>query len=144
MIRLTRLTRETVRIDGSFRWIADVFVKAISRKSLDDPNLLKAKTSDACVDQFDILIGALLAFGVTEAIGLAAAVFPNAWLQLFSDEPAMLDAGRTYLRIVGPIFGCFGIGLSLYLAPQGAGRLGWALIGGSARSSLQLAAAGWH
>jgi Na+-driven multidrug efflux pump len=38
-------------------------------------------------------IGAALAFGVTEAIGLAAAVWPHAWLSLFDTDPAMLDAG---------------------------------------------------
>jgi putative MATE family efflux protein len=44
--------------------------------------------------------GAAMAAGVTEAIGLGAALFPHAWLTLFSAEPAVLSAGTTYLRIV--------------------------------------------
>jgi MATE family, multidrug efflux pump len=38
-------------------------------------------------------IGAGIAVGITETIGLAAAAFPHAWLTLFDTDPAMLDAG---------------------------------------------------
>src|SRR5258705_8454690 len=48
--------------------------------------------------------GALMAAGVTEAIGLTAALFPRAWLGVFSTEPEVLEAGATYLRIVGPVY----------------------------------------
>ena len=43
--------------------------------------------------------------------------------------PAMLEAGAQYLRIVGPAYGFFGMGLALYFASQGAGRLLWPLLG---------------
>src|SRR5438094_7942224 len=46
-------------------------------------------------------IGAAIALVLTEAIGLAAAAYPGAWLSLFDTNPAMLDAGSRYLRIVG-------------------------------------------
>ena len=62
---------------------------------------------------------------MTEAIGLAAALFPHAWLGLFGNEPAMIAVGTHYLRTVGPFYGFFGFGLALYFASQGAGRLGW-------------------
>jgi Na+-driven multidrug efflux pump len=32
-----------------------------------------------------------------------------------------------YLRIVGPVYAFFGVGLALYFASQGAGRLAWPL-----------------
>jgi len=86
--------------------------------------------------------GALMAAGVTEAIGLAAAVFPHAWLGLFSNEPAVLAAGAAYLRVVGPAYGFFGLGLALYFASQGAGRLLWPLLAGSVRL-VSAAAGGW-
>jgi Na+-driven multidrug efflux pump len=70
-------------------------------------------------------VGAALGFAVTEAIGLAAAIFPQAWLSLFGHDPAMIAAGSLYLRTAGPFFGCFGGGLVLYFASQGAGRLAW-------------------
>jgi hypothetical protein len=40
----------------------------------------------------------------------------------------MLATGAQYLRIVGPFFGFFSLGIALYFASQGAGRLGWPLI----------------
>ena len=86
--------------------------------------------------------GALIAAGVTEVIGLAAAFFPNAWLGLFSDEPAVLAAGAAYLRVVGPAYGFFGLGLALYFASQGAGRLAWPLLAGCLRL-VSAAAGGW-
>lgn len=70
-------------------------------------------------------IGAALGFAIAEAIGLAAAAFPVAWLGLFGHDPAMIAAGSLYLREVGPFYGFFGMGLVLYFAAQGAGRLFW-------------------
>jgi putative MATE family efflux protein len=79
------------------------------------------------------LTGGALAFVVTETIGIAAALWPHAWLGLFGDDPHMLAAGAAYLRVVGPAYGFFGLGLSLYFASQGAGRLAWPLLGGMVR-----------
>jgi putative MATE family efflux protein len=79
------------------------------------------------------LVGGALAFALTEAVGLAAAIWPEAWLGLFGHDPAMLEAGVAYLRVVGPVYGFFGLGLSLYFASQGAGRLAWPLLGGFLR-----------
>jgi Na+-driven multidrug efflux pump len=72
--------------------------------------------------------GAALAGGITEAIGLAAAFFPSAWLSLFGSDPSMIAVGTNYLQIVGPFYGFFGGGLALYFASQGAGRVGWAMM----------------
>jgi Na+-driven multidrug efflux pump len=88
------------------------------------------------------LTGAAIAFALTEAVGLAAAAWPTAWLGLFSHEPGMLAAGAQYLRIVGPAYGFFGLGLSLYFASQGAGRLMWPLAAGLIRLVIA-AGGGW-
>jgi Na+-driven multidrug efflux pump len=79
------------------------------------------------------LTGSAVAFGLTETIGLLAAFWPEAWLGLFGHDPAMLATGATYLRTVGPTYGFFGLGLSLYFASQGAGRLFWPLFAGLLR-----------
>jgi Na+-driven multidrug efflux pump len=65
---------------------------------------------------------------ITEAIGLSAAAFPRLWLTLFDTDPAMLDAGSRYLRAAGPFYGLFGLGMALYFASQGVGRLRWPFI----------------
>jgi len=72
--------------------------------------------------------GAATAFGLTEAIGLAAALYPTAFLSLFGSDPKMIETGSLYLHIVGPVYGFFGGGLALYFASQGAGRVGWAMM----------------
>jgi putative MATE family efflux protein len=86
--------------------------------------------------------GAGLAAGVTAAIGLLAAAFPRLWLGLFTTDAQAQVVGTTYLHIVGPFYGFFGLGLALYFASQGAGRLGWPLVGGFARLTVA-AAGGW-
>ncbi len=56
------------------------------------------------------LTGGALAFALTEAVGLAAAIWPHAWLGLFGHDPRMLETGTAYLRSVGPAYGFFGLG----------------------------------
>jgi putative MATE family efflux protein len=86
--------------------------------------------------------GAGIAAGVTGSIGLLAAVFPRVWLGLFTADPQVQAAGASYLLIVGPTYGFFGLGLALYFASQGAGRLGWPLVAGFVRLAVA-AAGGW-
>jgi Na+-driven multidrug efflux pump len=86
--------------------------------------------------------GAGLVLAVTGSIGLAAALFPNAWMGLFTTDAAVQAAGSVYLRIVGGCYGFFGLGLALFFASQGAGRLGWPLIASAARLVI-VAVGGW-
>ena len=88
------------------------------------------------------LTGGTLAFLLTEAIGVAAAIWPTAWLELFGSNPRMLATGIAYLHFVGPTYGFFVLGLSLYFASQGAGRLTWPLLGGLLRLVIAVAG-GW-
>ncbi len=87
-------------------------------------------------------IGSALSFAMAESVGLLGAAFPNAWLGLFGTDPAMLEAGAHYLRIVGPTYGFFGLGIVLYFASQGAGKLLWPVIGNILRLAVALAG-GW-
>jgi Na+-driven multidrug efflux pump len=84
------------------------------------------------------LSGATIAFILTEVIGLTAAVLPEAWMELFTAEPSAIAAGSVYLRIVGPFYGFFGLGLSLYFALQGAGRMFWPILAGIARVAIAI------
>jgi Na+-driven multidrug efflux pump len=70
---------------------------------------------------------------VTEAIGVLVAIFPTAWLGLFSSDPNVLATGARYLRIVGPFYGAMGLGMLLYFASQGAGRVLWPVLAGTLR-----------
>lgn len=88
------------------------------------------------------LVGGAMAFVVSEVIGVTAAIWPMAWMQLFGTEPGMLSTGITYLQIVGPFYGFFGMGFTLYFASQGARRLFWPLSAGILRLALT-AVGGW-
>lgn len=87
-------------------------------------------------------IGAGMGAALCEVIGLVACAFPGAWLSLFGSDPAMLDAGTAYFHRVGPVYGVFGLGMGLYFAAQGAGRLLWPLIANMVRLVIA-AAGGW-
>ena len=86
--------------------------------------------------------GGAVSFLLCETIGLAAAIWPHAWLGLFDHDPAMLATGAAYLRVAGPAYGFFGMGLTLYFASQGAGRLLWPLLAGLARMVVAIGG-GW-
>jgi putative MATE family efflux protein len=87
-------------------------------------------------------VGAGTAFLITSAIGVAAALWPAAWIGLFSSDPRVIETGSAYLRMVGPFYGFFGLGLSLYFASQGAGRLFWPLTAGFVRMLVAIGG-GW-
>jgi putative MATE family efflux protein len=88
------------------------------------------------------LTGSAIAFALTEAVGIAAAAWPQAWLHLYGTDPQMVATGSAYLRIVGPAYGFFGLGLSLYFASQGAGRLAWPLATSLARLAIAIGGGG--
>lgn len=77
--------------------------------------------------------GAAMAAALCLAIGLTVAIVPDAWVGLFSDDPAVRAAGASYLRIVGPFYPLFGIGMALYFASQGAGRVLLPVLAGTMR-----------
>ena len=81
-------------------------------------------------------IGAAFNGVLSEIIGIAAALYPAAWLTLFGNDPVMLETGTRYLHIVGPTYGFFGAGMVMYFASQGAGKLKWPLIGGLLRLAI--------
>jgi putative MATE family efflux protein len=87
-------------------------------------------------------IGGWTCFALTEAIGVVAAIVPGAWLTLFDSDPAMIEAGTAYLRVVGPFYGFFGLGMALYFASQGAGALKWPLLANVLRLAIAVGG-GW-
>src|SRR5207244_9565714 len=75
-------------------------------------------------------VGGAMAFVITEAIGIAAALWPQLWITQFSADPQVVETSTTYLRMVGPAHGFFGLRLALYFAAPGGGGLLWALFAG--------------
>jgi Na+-driven multidrug efflux pump len=79
---------------------------------------------------------------ITGTIGITVGVFPLLWMQWFTADPEIIAFGSAYLNIVGPCYGFFGVGLVLFFASQGSGKLGWVLIG-SATRVVFVAVTGW-
>lgn len=82
--------------------------------------------------------GSLAAAAIVGAIGIVLALAPELWLGLFLDaaDGAALAAGRAYFRLVGPFYAFFALGLALYFASQGAGRMAWPVAASIARMAV--------
>ena len=83
-------------------------------------------------------VGAALAAAICLVIGGTVAIFPLAWVGLFSADLAVLDAGTRYLRIVAPFYPFLGVGIALYFASQGAGRMLMPVLAGTTRLAIVL------
>jgi Na+-driven multidrug efflux pump len=57
------------------------------------------------------------------AVGVFFALFPRLWMGLFTEDAEIVRIGVSYLRIVGPIYALYGLGMALYFATQGLGRV---------------------
>jgi len=79
---------------------------------------------------------AAIAMTVLGAIGLVVTMVPDVWSGLFTTDPAVRDSANLYLRLAGPGFAFFGLGLSLYFASQGSGRVLFAVLASMVRLAL--------
>ncbi|MDI1287149.1 MAG: MATE family efflux transporter [Reyranella sp.] len=87
-------------------------------------------------------IGGLLAFALIGAIGWAAALLPETWSSLFTSDPQVIAASVAYLTRVAPFYCLFGLGLALYFAGQGAGRMTVPVAAGLVRMAIATSG-GW-
>jgi putative MATE family efflux protein len=86
--------------------------------------------------------------GGTAAVGLGVvgftlALYPDLWAALFTSEEAVLQYARQYLHIAGPAFPLFGLGLALYFASQGSGKMLGPVLAGTARLALVFGVGLW-
>ena len=77
--------------------------------------------------------GASIAACIGLAIGAFVSIFPLAWAGLFSADPAVLEACSQYLSRVAPCYPFLSVGVALYFASQGAGRMAMPLLAGVLR-----------
>jgi putative MATE family efflux protein len=68
-------------------------------------------------------IGGLISFCAIGVIGWAVALSPETWARLFTSDGAVISASTSYIAHVAPFYCLFGLGLTLYFASQGAGRM---------------------
>ncbi len=68
-----------------------------------------------------------LAASVLGMLGILMVLMPGLWVDMFTDDAAVAAPAYAYLRIAGLTYAAFGLGLCLYFASQGAGRVGGAI-----------------
>jgi hypothetical protein len=83
-----------------------------------------------------LFLGALLGGLAAEAIGISAALLPRFWLGIFTKDAGALAVGAVYLQWTGLFYGFFGLGLCLYFAGLGRGRVLLPLLAGTARLAV--------
>lgn len=86
--------------------------------------------------------GGAMSLAITGAVGLAVALAPAAFAGFFSTDPAVVALAARALSYTGIAFGGFGLGMALYFASQGAGRMGWPVAAGVARIAVAVGG-GW-
>jgi putative MATE family efflux protein len=67
--------------------------------------------------------GGVLSGGLLGSIGLFFALWPEAWVTHFTTDPTAASMARDYLVWAGPCYGMFGLGLCLYFASMGSGKI---------------------
>jgi Na+-driven multidrug efflux pump len=76
-------------------------------------------------------------------VGLFFAVFPSLWSRLFTSDPAVLESARIYLVWSGLAFAFYGLGLCLYFASQGAGKVLGPVLAGAVRLGVVIVGGIW-
>lgn len=74
-----------------------------------------------------------LAAASMATIGIVLGLFPGLWVGMFTRDPATLAAASDYFRWVGPAYGFFGAGMSLFFSALAAGRVAGMLLAGASR-----------
>jgi Na+-driven multidrug efflux pump len=66
---------------------------------------------------------AAVAFVTLGVIGTLLSIFPDLWVSLFTDDPAVRDASRHYLHFSSPMLAFIGLNMALYFSSQGAAKI---------------------
>ena len=86
--------------------------------------------------------GGVLAFAVTGTMGALVGLFPSTFASAFTQDPAVVAVATRALGFIGPAFGGFGLGMALYFASMGAGRMRGPCLGALFRIGLAVGG-GW-
>ncbi len=76
-------------------------------------------------------------------VGLTVSLAPDLWAGLFTANEGVLAPAREYLRMAGPAFPLFGLGLTLYFASQGSGKVLGPVLASIIRLALVATVGSW-
>ncbi|PDT88488.1 MATE family efflux transporter [Bradyrhizobium sp. Y36] len=87
-------------------------------------------------------IAAAAAFAAVGAPACVVAMFPDLWINIFTDSAAVRAASHQYLSTVGPFYAFFGIATTMYFSSQGAAKVIGPVLAQTARL-IYISGAGW-
>lgn len=87
-------------------------------------------------------VAGLVSFVTVGLIATVIAVFPDIWVDIFTDSTGVRDAGRRYLATVAPMYAFIALAMSMYFSSQGAAKMLGPVLAQSARLTF-IAAGGW-
>ena len=110
----------------------------------------------ACVPMVGMAIGAgriararriawtasVAAFVAVGAPASLVAIFPDLWVNIFTDSAAVRAASHQYLSTVGPFYAFFGLATVMYFSSQGAAKVIGPVLAQTARL-VYISAVGW-
>jgi putative MATE family efflux protein len=84
----------------------------------------------------------LVSFISVGLIGTVIAIFPDLWVNIFTNDASVRAASRQYLSTAAPMYAFIGLAMSMYFSSQGAARMVGPVLAQSARL-LFIAVGGW-
>lgn len=85
----------------------------------------------------------LVALVVVGALASLVAIFPDPWINLFTEDTGAQAASRRFLRTVAPFYAFIGLASAMYFSSQGAGNVLGPVLAQTARL-LFIALGGWY
>jgi Na+-driven multidrug efflux pump len=86
--------------------------------------------------------GGLMALAVTMGVGVFVAIAPGFTAAAFSSDPEVVAIATQALAVIGFALPGFGVGMALYFASMGAGRMRWPVVAALSRIGLAVGG-GW-
>jgi len=75
-------------------------------------------------------------------VGITVGALPATFAAVFSSDPEVLAIATRALTFIAPAFGAFGLGMALYFASMGAGRMAWPVAAAVSRFGIAVGG-GW-
>ncbi len=83
-----------------------------------------------------------VSFVAVGGIATFIAIFPDVWVNLFTDDASVRDASRAYLSTAAPMYAFIGLASSMYFSSQGAAKVVGPVMAQTARL-LFIGTGGW-
>lgn len=87
-------------------------------------------------------LAGILSFSIVGIIGTVIALFPDLWVNLFTDDASVRDASRRYLFVAAPMYAFLGLSTSMYFSSQGAAKVLGPVLAQTARLAF-IGVGGW-